>query len=145
MVSPSTPDRQAKDGARPHDGGWAALVADQARASIATVTGGLSPSSLGEAFTDWATHLALSPASQMQLAVETARECMSVVGYSWRTSPSTDLAQTHIGPPGRDSRFDDASWASWPFNLIYQSYLLSGQWWDEAGCDVLGVLSLIHI
>lgn len=139
MVSPSTPDRMTTECAGEPYGGWAELFARPTKAAIATLTGGLSPSSLGEAFADWATHLTLFPGSQMHMAAETVREFMSLAGGEWRTAPSAGAAEPHAGPPTQDHRFDDPSWESWPFNLIHQSFLLGERWWDDAACDILGV------
>ncbi|WP_336972927.1 PHA/PHB synthase family protein [Sphingobium aromaticiconvertens] len=139
VVSLSTPDGTAtKCAGGPYDG-WAELFLRPTRAAVATLTGGLAPSSLGEAFADWATHLALFPGSQMHIVAETVREFMSLAGGEWRTAASAGAPKPQAGPPTREHRFDDPSWEAWPFDLIRQSFLHSERWWDEAACDILGV------
>ena len=139
MVSPSTPDKLAQESADAQFGGWAELFAGPTNAAIATLTGGLSPSALGEAFADWAMHLALFPRSQVHLAAETAREVMSLASFDWRSALSAGATEPCIAPRANDHRFDDPCWKAWPFNLIQQSFLLGERWWDDAACDILGI------
>lgn len=138
MVLPSTPERPEKS---PGDapGQWAELVAWPTSAAVAALTGGLSPSSLGDAIADWAIHLAACPGSRIHIAAQAARAFTALASYGWQTTLSAGEARPCIAPPADDHRFDDPSWGEWPFNLIYQSFLLSERWWDAATCDGLGV------
>ena len=57
--------------------GYAALsnVIDRSlHASVAHLTGGLSPAAMAGAYWDWAVHLAASPGKQLQLAEKAARK-----------------------------------------------------------------------
>ena len=42
-------------------------------------------------------------------------------------------------PLAQDHRFSDENWDTWPFNIIYQGFLLSQQWWHVATTGVRGV------
>jgi polyhydroxyalkanoate synthase len=39
----------------------------------------------------------------------------------------------------QDKRFGGEAWQRWPYNLIYQSFLLTQQWWHSATTDVDGL------
>jgi polyhydroxyalkanoate synthase subunit PhaC len=44
-----------------------------------------------------------------------------------------------IDPLPQDHRFVDESWRQWPYNFIYQAFLLQQQWWHNATTGVRGV------
>ena len=44
-----------------------------------------------------------------------------------------------IEPLPQDHRFVDEAWRQWPFNFIYQGFLLQQQWWHNATTGVHGV------
>ena len=44
-----------------------------------------------------------------------------------------------IHPLPQDKRFRGDAWQKWPYNLIYQSFLLNQQWWHNATTGVRGV------
>jgi polyhydroxyalkanoate synthase len=44
-----------------------------------------------------------------------------------------------IEPLPHDKRFRDKAWQQWPFNFLYQAFLLQQQWWHDATCDIRGM------
>jgi polyhydroxyalkanoate synthase len=106
----------------------------------APLTGGISPAALANAGTDWLVHLANSPTKLVHLAHMAASDGARLTVYA-----ATSLADPEAPPPApadrRDSRFRGDGWASWPYNVMAQGFLLAQAWWDEATTDVRGVSS----
>ena len=117
-----------------------AEVADRSlHAAMARLTGGLSPAALAHAFSDWAMHLAYAPGKQMQLVDKAIRKTMRLGSYVNRCVMEGAAADRCIEPLAHDRRFDNEEWKRWPFNLIYQSFLLQQQWWHNATTGNRGV------
>jgi polyhydroxyalkanoate synthase subunit PhaC len=110
-----------------------------AHASLAQITGGLSPASLLDAYIDWAVHIAISPGKQVELAAKAAREWVHLADFAARCMSGTGAADPCIEPQPQDRRFVEEDWQSWPYNVIQQSFLLQQQWWHNAATDVDGV------
>lgn len=106
-------------------------------AAMARLTHGLSPASLGAAASDWITHLALSPGKQQQLGEKALRKLHRLVLYAMQWARSR--CPPCIEPLAQDTRFRHPDWQQYPFNLIYQSFLLVQQWWWNATTEVRGV------
>ncbi len=106
-------------------------------AALARLTGGLSPVSMIGAFTDWMTHLAISPGKRLELATKANRQWVRLSQQTVRNPD--DKASPCIDPLPQDRRFAATEWQQWPYNLIYQSFLLNQQWWHYATTDVPGV------
>jgi polyhydroxyalkanoate synthase len=107
-------------------------------ANMGRLTGSVSPASVGNAFADWAFHLAISPGKQVELGVKALRKATRLGVYAVE-SASDPRTPPCIQPLPHDHRFDDARWQSWPFNLIYQGFLLQQQWWWNAANGIGGV------
>ena len=45
-----------------------------------------------------------------------------------------------VMPSPADRRFKSDAWQKWPFNAIYQGFLLYQDWWQEATSDIRGVM-----
>jgi polyhydroxyalkanoate synthase len=107
-------------------------------ANMGRVTGNLSPASVGNAFADWAFHLALSPGKQAELGVKALRKATRLAIYAAESARDPQTPPC-VQPLPHDHRFDDERWRSWPFNLMYQGFLLHQQWWWNAVNGIRGV------
>ena len=103
-------------------------------------TGGISPAALGNAYADWLSHLALAPSKQHTLLQEAWKKIARWQQYALQCAlPGSGAAQPCIAPLPQDRRFDDPAWQRWPYNLVYQGFLLQQQWWHRATTGVRGV------
>ena len=107
-------------------------------AAIARFTNGLSPAALADAYLDWATHLASSPGKRLQLVDKAVRKAVRFTNYSCRCAMGEKVERC-IEPLPQDRRFVGEDWQSWPYNFIYQAFLLHQQWWHNATADVRGM------
>ena len=133
--------------AHPSDGPWASPV-DVRRetsgmdrvvtAAINRFTQGISPASVVGAYADWLVHLNGSPGTLQELSARAARQFARLCLYASQAPLNAPL-QPCISPLPQDHRFDAPEWQQWPFNVIYQSFLCSQQWWHHATRDVRGV------
>ena len=116
-----------------------AEVTDRAvHAQIARLTGGVSPLALSEAWSDWAMHLGTSPGKRTQIGIKAIRKAVRLLQYMALSAidPNTDAC---IEPLPQDRRFRAPAWQQWPFNIIYQSFLLQQQLLHVATTGVHGV------
>ena len=104
-----------------------------AHASVAKATSGLSPSVLGEAWMDWATHLAVSPGKQLHL-MEQAMRNMQALLSSGHADNTPNTPETP-----KDRRFAGEGWQKYPYNVWSQAHQRNWQWWQDAMTDVHGV------
>ena len=108
------------------------------KANLARITSGISPAGMVALYVDWLAHLALSPGKQLQLAEKAARKSARLALYLGQTAAGTD-APPCIEPLPQDRRFSGDAWQRWPFNLIYQSFLMTQQWWHNATTEIDGL------
>jgi polyhydroxyalkanoate synthase len=147
-VSPKTARRTvpaAADAAqlRDRDSYAVTAVADitdrSLHAAIARFTAGLSPAALAQAYLDWAAHLAFAPGKRLQLVDKAMRKSVRFANYAWRCALGDANAQACIEPLPQDKRFVGEHWQQWPFNFLYQAFLLHQQWWHNATTGVRGL------
>jgi polyhydroxyalkanoate synthase subunit PhaC len=119
--------------------GIAEAVDRSLHAGVARYTAGLSPSALALAYLDWATHLAASPGKSIQLGEKAVRKSMRLLAYACRCGLRNDPSARCIEPLPQDRRFNGERWQQFPFNLIYQAFLLNQQWWHVATTGIRGV------
>jgi len=107
-------------------------------AALARLTGGISPAALGQAYTDWLQHLLFSPDKQMELLEKAADKWARYLQYCLRACADPTCSNC-IQPLSQDSRFRAEAWQRWPFNAMYQGFLLTQQWWHNATTGIEGV------
>jgi polyhydroxyalkanoate synthase len=107
-------------------------------AAIGRATAGISPAALALAWADWAIHLAGAPGKRGELATKAARKSVRLALHAARSLAEPGLPPC-IEPLPQDRRFADPAWRQPPFDLIYQSFLLTQQWWHNATTGVPGV------
>jgi len=106
------------------------------QAALARATSGISPIALAIAYFDWLAHLAGSPGKQQELLRKARRK---LTRFSLYAANATGDHVPCIQPLPQDRRFEHPDWQKWPFNLLYQSFLLTQQWWWNATTGVHGV------
>jgi|SoiMethySBSTD1v2_1073268.scaffolds.fasta_scaffold49578_2 polyhydroxyalkanoate synthase len=107
-------------------------------AAVARLTGGISPAALTQAYTDWLQHLLFSPDKQIELVGKAADKWARYLQYCIRACTDQTCPDC-IEPLAQDARFRGEAWQRWPFNAMYQGFLLTQQWWHNATTDVEGV------
>ncbi|MFP4273871.1 MAG: PHA/PHB synthase family protein [Paracoccaceae bacterium] len=98
-----------------------------ARASLARLTGGLSPQAAWAAWADWAMHLARAPGRQLELAEHAGRSAWRVLEHA-----AGQRAEPPFTPNRNDHRFTHPGWARAPYSLWQQGFLATQDWWDHA-------------
>jgi len=115
-------------------------ISDRAlHAALGRFTGGISPAAMVEAYLDWATHLAFAPGKRAQLMSKAIRKAARFAAYAARQRGPEGAAEPCIEPLPQDHRFTGEDWRKWPFDMIYQSFLLQQQWWHNATTGLRGV------
>ena len=110
------------------------------RAAVARASRGIAWPSLVSAWADWYWQLAAAPGKQMELASKAQRKAARLAMYAIECTRCEHCsAAPCIEPLPQDRRFVDPAWQQWPFNLIYQSFLLTQQWVWNATNHVIGV------
>lgn len=108
------------------------------RASLAGMTMGISPTSVMLTYLDWLSSMALSPGTQAHLLQKALKKQLRL--FSWASHSAFDPhAAPCITPLPQDRRFRDPSWRSYPYNVLYQSFLLQQQWWYNATTGLRGL------
>src|SRR3546814_3429747 len=99
--------------------------------AMARLTAGVSPLALPSAYLDWGMHLAMAPGKQLELLRKAHRKMTRFGLYAAHCAAQGGHDGACIAPLEQDRRFSDPAWQSPPFNLIYQSFLLTQQWRSE--------------
>jgi polyhydroxyalkanoate synthase len=118
---------------------FAEIVDRSVHAATARFTAGLSPMAVIGAYMDWAAHIAFAPGKQMRLAEKAVKKTIRLANYASRRALRHDGVEPCIVPLPQDRRFVHKGWQEPPFDVVYQSFLLTQQWWHNAMTGVRGV------
>lgn len=113
---------------------WDRLV----HANLGRLTLGISPAVVSLAFLDWLVHLGISPGKQVRLVEKALRKTARIGLYSTHRLSQMQPPPCIVPLPD-DRRFSAPAWQQWPFDLYYQSFLLTQQWWANATMRLPGV------
>jgi polyhydroxyalkanoate synthase len=94
-----------------------------------------SPGSLATTYFDWLVHLSLSPGKRLELMEDALSKSMRLMEYIMTGTGGSSYEM----PFPQDRRFKDKAWASWPYVIYQQSFLMLEQWWMTATSEVRGM------
>lgn len=106
-----------------------------AQATLAMLTGGLSPASMALAFLDWAMHIGIAPGKQLDLMLHGLNGGSAVASASL----ASQLDGRDVPGAVDDPRFAHAAWEHWPYRIWRDSFLTAQRWWKDATTGVPGV------
>jgi len=132
----------------PHETGSGTQAIDRLlHAWQGRLTAGISPAAVGQAFADWTIHLGNAPGKQAELARKWWGKMLRLGFYTSKVLGDADTPPTIEPQPG-DHRFSAPEWRQIPYGQLYQSFLLTQQWWHFATSDLPGVtpghLDIVH-
>ncbi len=107
----------------------------QWRGRVARLTGGQSPWAALQAWEDWAFHLSISPARQIELWWRWAEALQALA----RAASATDSKDWAFKPEPGDRRFRSSGWGRFPYSLLAQSHLAAEAQWRAATSCLRGV------
>lgn len=135
----ATPDSHAPHHDEPGELELFRAVDRIAAAVAASASGGISPTALWLAYSDWLVHLARSPGKQAELVIRGWLMSARLVAHALRRMLAGGETPPCIEPPPGDTRFRAEVWTEPPFSLWYQTFLITQQWWHNATHDTPGV------
>jgi polyhydroxyalkanoate synthase len=109
------------------------------RAQVAQMTSGLAPTAFASAWSDWAMHLALSPAKRSELRRHAMVRANDTWAFALRASSGAAMSPAEGLDGDADRRFADEAWSKFPFNVVARAYQNNAALLKEAVSDVGGV------
>ncbi|MFG6157558.1 PHA/PHB synthase family protein [Halomonas sp. 1390] len=138
MTEPGHQGNRGHSGPSLEETGLAESADRLMRASLSRLTFGLSPAAMILSYVDWLTSVAVSPGKQAVLVHKAVKKQLRLA--AWASHSALDPEATPcIEPLPQDRRFRDPAWRRFPYNLIYQSFLLQQQWWCNATTGLAGL------
>ena len=108
-------------------------------AALARLSGGISPVALLLAYTDWLSHLAMSPQRQIDISRQAATDANRLIEAAQHAFSPGQEPWSLIEPQPQDRVSPAPDWEKPPFNWMAQGFLLGEQWWHTATTDMRGV------
>src|SRR5262249_6012775 len=102
------------------------------------LTASISPATLLLAYGDWLMHLMNAPGKQAMMLQKALRKWPRFLLYAAHAAVDPDRPPC-IEPLPQDHRFNAPAWQRPPYNLIWQGFLLTQQWWYNATTGIRGV------
>jgi poly[(R)-3-hydroxyalkanoate] polymerase subunit PhaC len=109
------------------------------RAQIAQMTAGLAPTAFTAAWSDWAMHLALSPAKRRELQRDALVRANDTWAFALRALTGAPMSPSDHFTGDADRRFAADDWSHFPFNVYARAYQNNLALMKEAVRDVSGV------
>ena len=103
------------------------------------MTAGLAPTAFTTAWADWAMHLALSPAKQMEMQQQLLERAQDTWSFALRALAGQPVAPAEGLDGQADRRFAAADWSQFPFNVYARAYQNNAALMNDAVRDVDGV------
>lgn len=138
MIRPDQEETPSDSGMSLDETGLAESTDRLMRASLARMTFGLSPAAMILTYVDWLTSVSVSPGKQATLVQKALKKQMRLAVWASQSALDPE-APPCIEPLPQDRRFRDPAWRRFPYNLIYQSFLLQQQWWCNATTGLAGL------
>ncbi|WP_291882977.1 alpha/beta hydrolase [Maricaulis sp.] len=110
-----------------------------ARAAMARLTGGVSPSAVLAPWADWAINLAAAPTHRSALGLKAMADGWALGSYALQRLAGLSDVEPPFPETGRDRRFADPGWRDLPFDLYAQSWAAADSWWHAATGPVRGM------
>lgn len=107
-------------------------------ASLAQLTGGISPHAMIDAWSDWAMHLARAPGRQTELMERAQANWLKLSQFAL-AGPLGTAPEKPFKPGIYDTRWSHAGWDKVPFALWQQGFLGLQDWWQAATNDLPGL------
>ena len=110
-------------------------------ASVARMTGGLSPHAMFDAWSDWAMHLSRAPGRQLELMERAQANWLKLSQFAM-TGLLGNPGEKPFRPGRYDTRWSHSGWDKAPFALWQQGFLGVQDWWHTATADLPGLRRL---
>ena len=108
------------------------------RAALGKMTGGLSPTAFGAAWSDWAIKLASNPERLSQLQNDALARAADNFEFASRAAAGTPLSASD-GRDGADARFAGDAWQQFPFNVLARGFENGAAWMRQLPQGVPGL------